>query len=47
MVYDPDADCPLNLGVSAANVNDITAAKDMPIDAGATNVFDLGYYDFG
>jgi hypothetical protein len=32
--------------VTAANVNDIAAAKDMPIEAGATYVFDLGYYDF-
>jgi Transposase DDE domain len=32
--------------VTAANVNDITAAKPMPIDPGATYVFDLGYYDF-
>src|SRR5208282_6944483 len=28
-------------------VNDITAAKQMPIEAGATYVFDLGYYDYG
>jgi hypothetical protein len=47
VVYDPDADCPLYLGFSPARVNDITAAKEMPIDAGATYVFDLGYYDFG
>ena len=33
--------------VSAAKVNDITAAKAMPIVAGATYVFDLGYYDYG
>ena len=33
--------------VTAANVNDITAAKQMPIEAGATYVFDLGYYDYG
>ena len=46
VVYDPDADCPLYLGFTAARVNDITAAKDMPIEAGATYVFDLGYYDF-
>jgi IS4 transposase len=32
--------------VTAANVNDIAAAKDMPIEASATYVFDLGYYDF-
>jgi IS4 transposase len=28
-------------------VNDISAAKDMAIEAGATYVFDLGYYDYG
>src|SRR5262249_11335139 len=28
------------------NVNDITAAQSMPIEAGATYVFDLGYYDY-
>lgn len=47
IVYDPDADQPLYLMVTASNVNDITAAKEMPIDPGATYVFDLGYYDFG
>ena len=47
IIYDPDADQPLYLMVTAANVNDITAAKAMPIEAGATYVFDLGYYDFG
>jgi hypothetical protein len=47
IVYDPDADQPLYLMVTPANVNDITAAKEMPIEAHATYVFDLGYYDFG
>jgi len=47
VVYDPDADCPLYLGFTPARVNDITAAKEMPIDRDATYVFDLGYYDFG
>ena len=46
VVYDPDAGCPLYLDISAARVNDITAAKAMPIEAGATYVFDLGYYDY-
>jgi hypothetical protein len=46
IVYDPNADQPLYLVVTAANVNDITAAKAMPIEAGATYVFDLGYYDY-
>jgi Transposase DDE domain/Domain of unknown function (DUF4372) len=47
IVYDPDADQPLYLMVTASNVNDITAAKEMPIEPGAIYVFDLGYYDFG
>jgi hypothetical protein len=47
VVYDPEADRPLYFEVTAAKVNDITAAKAMPIRAGATYVFDLGYYDFG
>lgn len=47
VVFDPDANCPLYLAVTPANVNDITPAKAMPIDAGATYVFDLGYYDYG
>jgi hypothetical protein len=37
---------PIYHAVTAANVNDISAAKAMPIEAGATYVFDLGYYDF-
>jgi hypothetical protein len=47
IVYDPDADRPLYLDVTKANVNDITAAKAMPLEPGATYVFDLGYYDYG
>jgi IS4 transposase len=46
VVYDPDANCPIYAAVTPANVNDITAAKDMPIAPGATYVFDLGYYDY-
>jgi hypothetical protein len=47
IIYDPDADQPLYLMVTPSNVNDITAAKAMPIEAGASYVFDLGYYDYG
>ncbi len=46
VIYDPDADQPVYAAVSAANVNDITPAQTMPIEAGATYVFDLGYYDY-
>ncbi len=46
VIYDPDADQPIYAAVTAAKVNDITAAQAMPIEAGATYVFDLGYYDY-
>lgn len=46
VIYDPDADQPVYAALSAANVNDITPAREMPIEAGATYVFDLGYYDY-
>ena len=46
VIYDADADRPIYAAISAANVNDITIAKQMPIEPGATYVFDLGYYDY-
>jgi hypothetical protein len=47
IVYDPQADRPVYFAVTPPKVNDITAAKAMPIEAGATYVYDLGYYDYG
>ena len=47
VVYDAQAERPIYAAVTPARVNDITAAKAMPIVPGATYVFDLGYYDFG
>jgi transposase len=46
VIYDADAERPVYAAITAAKVNDITAAKEMPIEAGATYVFDLGYYDY-
>jgi hypothetical protein len=46
VIYDPAADCPLYAAVTPRTVNDVTAAQAMPIEPGATYVFDLGYYDF-
>jgi len=46
VVYDPDADRPLYAAVTTARTGDVTAARDMPVEAGATYVFDLGYYDY-
>lgn len=47
VIYDADDERPIYAAVTPANINDITAAKEMPIEPGATYVFDLGYYDFG
>jgi hypothetical protein len=47
VVYDPDADCPIYAAITPQRTNDITAAQAMPIQPGATYVFDLGYYDYG
>jgi len=47
VIYDAGRDCPIYAVVTASNVNDISAAKEMPIVPGATYVFDLGYYDYG
>ena len=47
VVFDPAVQRPVFFAVTQANINDITAAKTlMPIEPGATYVFDLGYYDF-
>ena len=47
VIYDADAERPIYAAVRPARINDITAAKAMPIEPGATYVFDLGYYDYG
>ena len=46
VVFDPDNERPTCFAVTSERVNDIVAAKAMPIEAGATYVFDKGYYDF-
>lgn len=46
VIYDADAERPIYAAVTAARINDITAAHEMPVKAGATYVFDLGYYDY-
>ena len=46
VVYDPGGDRPIYAAITPARVNDITAAQAMPIEPGATYVFDLGYYDY-
>jgi DDE family transposase/uncharacterized protein DUF4372 len=46
VVLDPDAALPVHFVVTSRRINDITPAKAMPIEPGATYLFDLGYYDF-
>jgi len=47
VVFDPAAQRPVFFDITRARINDITAAKCLlPVEAGATYVFDLGYYDF-
>ena len=45
-IYDAAGERPIYASVTPAKVNDIIAAKAMPVEPGATYVFDLGYYDF-
>jgi IS4 transposase len=48
VVFDPKAQVPVFYELTSGNTNDITVAKSrMPVEPGATYVFDLGYYDFG
>ena len=46
VVYDPHGGVPLRCVVTPDKVNDITPAKAMPIEPGATYVFDLAYYSY-
>ena len=46
VVYDPHGGVPLRAVVTPDRVNDITPAKAMPIEPGATYVFDLAYYSY-
>lgn len=44
--YDPITGIPAHFEITPARVNDITQARALSIEPGATYVFDLGYYDF-
>jgi IS4 transposase len=47
VVYDPEADCPRCVEITAATVNDVEIGREVAIEAGTTYVFDKGYYHFG
>jgi hypothetical protein len=46
VIYDPDADQPIYAAITPSRRNDMAVAQQMPIEPGATYVFDLGYYDY-
>jgi hypothetical protein len=46
LIYDPDADWPTYAAGTPAKINAVTVGYDMPTEAGATYVIDLGYYDY-
>ncbi len=44
--FDADRSVPANIAITPARVADVSMSATMPIEPGATYVFDLGYYDF-
>jgi hypothetical protein len=44
--FDADRSVPANIAITPARINDVSLAGTMPVEPGATYVFDLGYYDF-
>ncbi len=47
VVYDPQADLPRCVEITAANINDIEVGRRTPVVRGTTYVFDKGYCHFG
>ena len=46
VLYSPHSESPLYLNVTAPNVNDVTDAQNVPLESGATYVFDKGYCSY-
>ncbi len=46
LLYDPRQTRPVWFDVTAAKVDDVVAGRGVPLEAGATYVFDKGYNDF-
>lgn len=46
LVYDPRADTPVHFAVESPKVSEIKEARRIPLQAGATYVFDKGYTDY-
>ena len=46
LVYDPGADRPVRLEITAATVNDVVVGRDQSIEPGAIYIFDKAYVDY-
>ena len=46
-VFDPHADHPRRISITASTVNDVVVGREEPLEAGATYVFDKAYCDYG
>jgi hypothetical protein len=44
--FDADRSIPANIAITPARINDVSMAQTLPVEPGATYVFDLAYYDF-
>jgi putative transposase len=47
VVHQPQRDCPRCVEITPATVNDVEIGRQVELEAGATYVFDKGYYHFG
>lgn len=47
VVYDPGTDHPRRLAITPATVNDVEVGRAVPLEAGATYVFDKAYCHYG
>jgi IS4 transposase len=47
VVYNPASDHPMRIEITPATVNDVTVGRSLPIEPGATYVFDKAYVDYG
>ena len=46
VVYNPTSDHPMRIEITPATVNDVTVGRSLPIEPGATYVFDKAYVDY-
>lgn len=47
VVYDPAADQPRRIAITPATVNDVDVGQQVPIEAGATYIYDKAYCHYG